>query len=127
MQICNEIQRQKDSEILFRRFRKSQPIIMIEEPETNLHPRLQSLLADMFYDAYNEFKIRFLLETHSEYLIRKTQTIINKTHDIEAFKVYYIVFREGLYEMRYREDGKFMDEFGTGFFDESSNLAFELF
>jgi energy-coupling factor transporter ATP-binding protein EcfA2 len=105
----------------------SQTIIMVEEPETNLHPYLQSRLAEMFYDAYKQFGIRFILETHSEYLIRKTQAIVNKTNDLEAFKVYYIDGSTGIHEMRYREDGKFMDEFGPGFFDESSNLAFELF
>lgn len=127
MKLCNEIQHQKDPGISYRRYRRSKPIIMIEEPETNLHPYLQSRLAEMFYDAYKQFGIRFILETHSEYLIRKTQAIVNKTNDLEAFKVYYIDNLTGIHEMRYREDGKFMDEFGPGFFDESSNLAFELF
>ncbi len=127
LKISNEIQRQKDTHISNRRFRSSQTIIMIEEPETNLHPYLQSRLAEMFYDAYKQFGIRFILETHSEYLIRKTQAIINRTNDLEAFKLYYIDNSKGIHEMRYREDGKFIDEFGPGFFDESSNLAFELF
>jgi predicted ATPase len=127
LKICNEIQRQKDPHISNRRFRSSQTIIMIEEPETNLHPCLQSRLAEMFYDAFKQFGIRFILETHSEYLIRKTQAIVNRTNDLEAFKLYYIDNSKGIHEMRYREDGKFMDEFGPGFFDESANLAFELF
>ena len=127
MKICNEVQRQKDTRAILRRSQMLPPIIMVEEPETNLHPYLQSRLADMFYDAYKQFGIRFILETHSEYLIRKTQTIINKTNDLEAFKVYYIDSSTGIRILRYRNDGKFIDEFGPGFFDESSNLAFELF
>jgi len=127
MKICNEVQRQKEKNISYRQYRKGRPIIMIEEPETNLHPYLQSRLAEMFYDAHKQFGIRFLLETHSEYLIRKTQAIINKTNDLDAFKLYYIDNSKGIHEMRYRIDGKFIDEFGPGFFDESSNLAFELF
>ena len=46
-------------------------VIIIEEPESNLHPNLQSLLADLFIDAASKFKIQFILETHSEYLVRK--------------------------------------------------------
>lgn len=102
------------------------PVILIEEPESNLHPFLQSKLAELFYDAYQNFKITFILESHSEYMIRKTQAIINKTRNMSAFKVYYFDGAEGTREMRYREDGKFIDEFGPGFFDEASNLAFEI-
>ena len=53
-------------------------ILMIEEPETNLHPRFQSLLADLFFDASRSFNIQFILETHSEYLIRKFQYLVGK-------------------------------------------------
>lgn len=127
MKICNEIQTSTLQYNFRNAIGESNVIIMIEEPETNLHPYLQSRLAEMFYDAYKQFGIRFILETHSEYLIRKTQTIVNKTNDLEAFKVYYVDSSTGIHEMRYRDDGKFMDEFGPGFFDESSNLAFELF
>lgn len=103
------------------------PIILIEEPETNLHPYLQSKLAELFYEANREFKIQFIIETHSEYLVRKTQAIVKETQNQEAFKVYYFDKDKGIYPMRYREDGKFMEEFGEGFFDEASKLAFKLF
>ena len=60
-------------------------------------------------------------------MIRKTQTIIKETQDFDIFKIYYIDKSTGLIEMRYRKDGKFIDEFGNGFFDESTNLTLELF
>ncbi|TAE07506.1 MAG: hypothetical protein EAY72_14040, partial [Bacteroidetes bacterium] len=47
--------------------------IIVEEPEANLHPNFQSLLAEMFVDAVKTFGIQFIIETHSEYLIRKLQ------------------------------------------------------
>jgi hypothetical protein len=46
------------------------------------------------------------------------------------FMVYYVDGQNKelpAYAMEYRTDGKFANEFGSGFFDESSNLAFELF
>lgn len=100
--------------------------LCIEEPESNLHPSLQSMLAEVFNDAWEKHKIQFIIETHSEYLIRKTQVILNNTKKLNRFKVYYFDTEKGPYEMKYREDGKFIDEFGPGFFDESRNLAFEI-
>ena len=41
--------------------------IAIEEPEIHLHPSYQSKLTDMFYEAYKEYGIHFIVETHSEY------------------------------------------------------------
>ena len=39
----------------------------------------------------------------------------------------YYVPRNGLpYSLGYRKDGKFRESFGSGFYDEASNLAFEI-
>ena len=109
-------------------------LMAIEEPENHLHPSYQSMLAKMFYDAYKSFNIHFIVETHSEYMIRKSQLItadMNFTSNDEAdekseFITYYMP-KDGIpYSLGYRKDGKFKEQFGTGFFDEASNLAFEL-
>lgn len=110
-------------------------LVMIEEPELNLHPKLQSLLADLFSYMNKEYGLRFLVETHSEYLIRRTQVLVAGCNykdekdllDDNKFAVYYFPSDGIPYEMRYRTDGKFSNEFGTGFFDEAANLAFEIF
>jgi predicted ATP-dependent endonuclease of OLD family len=52
--------------------------IAIEEPENHLHPRYQALLAEMFVDAYKNYHIHFIVETHSEYMVRKLQTLVAK-------------------------------------------------
>ena len=110
---------------------KKNYIVVLEEPELNLHPALQSKLCDLFYHVYKKYQIEFIIETHSEYMIRKTQLHV-KTDELmvwpnqNVFSVIYFDEIEGSYPMEYREDGKFKNEFGTGFFDESTNLAFEL-
>ena len=50
--------------------------IAIEEPEMHLHPKYQSLLADLFVESYQNYNIHFIIETHSEYLIRKLQVLV---------------------------------------------------
>lgn len=90
----------------------------------------------MFVDAYQKYKIRFIIETHSEYLIRKTQTLVSQNYNTienlqqeNPFKIFYFQKKpeNPVYEMIYRPDGRFSNDFGTGFFDEATNLAFELF
>lgn len=110
-------------------------LLIIEEPEQNLHPMLQSKLADLFYELNREYGFRFIIETHSEYLIRRSQVIVAKERygnevDLRKnspFKVIYFPGEGKLpYDMLYRPDGKFSNEFGTGFFDEASNLIFDI-
>ena len=53
-------------------------IMLVVEPEAHLHPNFQSLLADMFVDASKRFKIKFIIESHSEYLLKKLQYLTIK-------------------------------------------------
>lgn len=118
---------------LMRKYKGSNLTILLEEPEQNLHPALQSKLADLLLDIHRGYGFQFIIETHSEYLVRKTQVIVaqSKNSDlpfINPFRCYYLP-NDGQkpYEMKYRSDGKFSNEFGSGFFDTASLLAFELF
>jgi predicted ATPase len=112
--------------------------VVVEEPELNLHPALQSKLADLFLHV-NQLKskkvvncnVEFIIETHSEYLIRKTQLLV-KENEFEVkpnenpFHVIYFDKEMKQWKMNYREDGKFIEEFGNGFYDESSLLTLNL-
>lgn len=107
--------------------------LILEEPEVHLHPSLQSRLADMFLDA-EKYGVHFVIETHSEYLVRRSQVIVAemnlKDEDLayeNPFRVYYFPESKPPYDMNYRPDGCFLEEFGSGFFDEASKLAFKLF
>ncbi|SEO14903.1 DUF3696 domain-containing protein [Mucilaginibacter sp. OK283] len=112
--------------------------LLIEEPEANLHPSLQSKMAELFIDAASRFNIQFLLETHSEYLIYKFQEYIGqKIVSPDDVKMYYFNdpnnVREGLKEKYVNQvaigkDGSidYNKYFGEGFFDEQANLKLSL-
>lgn len=108
--------------------------IIIEEPESNLHPKLQSKLADLFIDANNTFGLNFIIETHSEYLIRRTQVITAEQNYIDQedvdknniFKVYYFPTKGIPYNMGYTLNGRFIQKFGEGFFDEAGKWHLEI-
>ena len=50
--------------------------VVLEEPEIHLHPLAQSLLAELFVEVSCERNIQFIVETHSEHLFRRMQTLI---------------------------------------------------
>ena len=109
------------------------PTVVIEEPEQNMHPGYQSKLATLFHYIHETYGFNFIVETHSEYLVRRSQVIVahkkyQNDNDLNnnPFKVYYFPSDGMPYEMQYRKDGKFSNEFGKGFYDEATNLLFEI-
>lgn len=102
--------------------------IIIEEPEIHLHPKFQSLLTDMFIEAQELYNIHFIIETHSEYLIRRLQIRVAEKQILhDKVSVLYVGEDNHPYDMGLNETGKFRENFGPGFFDEADNAAIELF
>jgi len=107
--------------------------LLIEEPELNLHPALQSKLTEFFHEVNKEFGFNFIVETHSEYMIRKAQLfsieedyLKNQELNPNPFKIFYFHKTEGPYEMEFTEQGKFKKDFGPGFYNEASNISIEI-
>ena len=50
--------------------------VLLEEPEIHLHPLAQAVLAEMFAEVGQQRQVQFLVETHSEHLFRRMQTLI---------------------------------------------------
>ena len=106
-------------------------LVIIEEPEQNLHPALQSKLADLFIEV-SKLGVNVLVETHSEYLIRRSQVLVAeaKYKDEQElaekcpFKVYYLpeIGKGKPYDLEYIPTGGFKKTFGEGFFDEAGKL-----
>lgn len=57
-------------------------IVIFEQPEIHLHPKVQADLADVFVDAIHAREdgkprnVQFIIESHSEHLIRRLQRLI---------------------------------------------------
>lgn len=51
-------------------------IVILEEPESHLHPLAQSQLANLFSRVSRMQGVQFIVETHSEHLFRRMQTLI---------------------------------------------------
>ena len=114
---------------LIRKYKGQNPTVLLEEPEQNLHPALQSKLADLIYDINNNFGIRFIIETHSEYLVRHTQVLAAEQMYEESrsldqvnksIKVYYLSQERGIIDMLFMGNAKFQDTFDEGFFDQAA-------
>ena len=102
--------------------------IIIEEPEIHLHPKFQSMLVDMFAEAREKYNIHFIIETHSEYLIRRLQVrVAEKKIPAKEVSVIYVDEKSHPYNMGLKENGKFSQDFGAGFLDEADNEAIRLF
>ncbi len=120
---------------LFPDDKKSYPHwLLVEEPEANLHPNLQSKLAEIFAEIV-DYGINLIVETHSEYLIRKLQLLVAKKElDKENVCIYYFKDRttiknesESLVKrIEINERGSLSDNFGTGFIDEANNIMLDL-
>jgi hypothetical protein len=113
-------------------------LMLFEEPESNLHPKFQSKLADLFIDAQKQFNHQFIIETHSEYMIRKFQYLVAKGEmKSEDIVIYYLHdpndedVKAGrvkqVKKILINSNGSLSDDFGTGFFDEADKIAIDLF
>ena len=108
-------------------------ILMLEEPEINLHPNLQSKLADLFSSISKQTNTQFLIETHSEYMIRKFQYLVLKGElRPEDIVIYY--FKDPndtsdeplVKKINIQKDGRLTGGFGKGFLDEAGRLMASL-
>ena len=65
--------------------------VLLEEPEIHLHPLAQSILAELFVTVSKKRRIQFIVETHSEHLFRRLQTLIAKqTTSTEKCNMYFV-------------------------------------
>jgi len=65
--------------------------IILEEPEIHLHPLAQSVLAELFVETSKKRLVQFIVETHSEHLFRRMQTLIaQRKAGLKYFAMYFV-------------------------------------
>ena len=69
--------------------------IILEEPEIHLHPLAQSVLAELFVEVSRQRGVQFIVETHSEHLFRRMQTLVARQKVSTDDVALYFVERKG--------------------------------
>jgi predicted ATPase len=108
-------------------------VVIFEQPEIHLHPRVQAELADLFIDAIRAREngeprgCQFIIESHSEHFLRRLQRRIAEEHVSADDTALYFVHTE---RARARLEALDVDMFGNiknwpqGFFgDEMEDLV----
>jgi predicted ATPase len=125
-------------------------LYIIEQPEIHLHPEQQVKLSNLFFENlflkhdiddffYSEFDKKntpiennyYVIETHSEHLIRGFQLLVAKGKLLpNQLGIYYVDKNKygvsSIKDMKINERGLFIDEWPEGFFDQHYKLAKEL-
>lgn len=70
-------------------------IVIVEEPESHLHPLAQTKLAELLAQVSKDRNVQFIVETHSEHLFRRMQTLIAKQQITPKDAAMYFVERDG--------------------------------
>ena len=113
--------------ISFRRTH-NQPLVIIEQPELHLHPRMQADFAEVLVDAFRSMSRKsnrglppqIVVETHSEALLMRIQKLIRqgKIEPSDLSVLFVDQFAGGgnlAQELRLDEEGNFIDTWPTSF------------
>ncbi len=114
---------------------------IIEQPELHIHPNTQFKMAELFTNDFpkktdepgkeKNYKGKYLIETHSEHLIRGFQIQVAKGKlSPEDIIIYYVDKNDkgisSVKEITLDEKGNFTTEWPEGFLDLTAKAAYEL-
>lgn len=75
---------------------KGGDVLLVDEPEVNLHPEWQVLLADIFVQMYKELNIRMVINSHSPYFIRAIEVKMAEHECAGSGRYYYMKNEDGM-------------------------------
>ena len=102
-------------------------VLIFEQPELHLHPKVQTRLAD-FFVAMNMLGKQCIVETHSEYLINRLRYLVAKSNNTKIADesiIYFVEKENGESKYRPIKINKYgvIEDWPKGFFDESEDIA----
>ncbi len=108
-------------------FAEPNHIVIIEEPESHLHPLAQSQLAELFAKLSHEHGVQFIIETHSEHLLTRLQRRVAEQAIKPDALAMYFVEREGtkakINTLKLDEYGEISNWPANFFGDEMGDIA----
>ena len=85
-------------------------ILILEQPEAHLHPKVQTELADVLIDVVKNRNVQIILESHSEYLLSRLQRrIAEKEIAATDTALYFCEIKDGTSEIEQLN----VDEYGN--------------
>jgi hypothetical protein len=98
-------------------------LMLVEQPEVHLHPRLQSAVGDLLIDTVTAGRAQLLVETHSEHLVlRLLRRVREGALDPADLAILYVDLDDAgaafVRRLEVDAEGDLIDGWPGGFFDE---------
>ena len=101
-------------------------VLIFEQPEVHLHPKVQSVLGDFFLGIVRCGK-QCIVETHSEYLIHRIRRRIAESAEsndekiLKQLGIYFVELQDGVSQFRSVETNEYgaIEDWPVDFFDEA--------
>ena len=83
--------------ILYNVFAKNSTVIAIQQPEVHLHPKAQAAIGNVFFNlSIGKEKKRFIVETHSDYIIDRFRQMQKKSQEKSFSHLLFFLREKGI-------------------------------
>lgn len=108
-------------------FAQAGDIVIVEEPESHLHPMAQTQLAELFIQASRDRGVQFIIESHSEHLLLRLQRrVAERGLRADSVAMYFLKKTEGqahIERLQLNEAGDIANWPENFFGDDMSEIA----